>query len=118
MNAGNKGSTLNLILDFTFDDEPLYEDQFVEMELQLNEESGCKKSVKLLLSEGGIRWSEDEGKYVAYLTQEDTIDLPDIIAYQLRAMEEDSNEVYTWPIGHFSMDGILSKKILGVKNNG
>ena len=109
----NKGDTLSFTLDFLIDgQDPLEKDAYHEMELQLNEEGGSRKNIKLLLSTGQIQWDDDLGKYVVSLSQEETFRLPNRMAYQLRILDEVSEEVYSSQIGHFCLGDVLSKKIL------
>ena len=109
----NKGDTISLVLDFLIDNkDPLEKDAYHEMELQLNEEGGTRKSIKLLLSTGDIEWDDELGKYVVSLTQEQTFKLPNNMEYQLRILDELSEEVYSSCIGHFCLGDVLSKKVL------
>lgn len=109
----NKGDTISFTLDFLIDGkDPLEKDAYYEMELQLNEEGGTTKNIKLLYSTGQIAWDDDLSKYVVSLTQEDTFKLPNRMAYQLRILDEESEEIYSSQIGHFCLGDVLSKTVL------
>lgn len=109
----NKGDTISFVLDFLIDyDTPLEKDAYSEIELQFNEEDGTRKNIKLLLSENQIQWDDDLEKYVAYLSQEDTFMLPNVVSYQLRILDKDSDEVYSSEIGHIKLGEVLSNTIL------
>ncbi len=106
----NKGDTIRLILDYSVNDEPLAEGQFDDLELQLNKESFGKFNIKKLLSRNDIVWDQDLGKYVCYLSQEESIKLPNRVDYQLRCYDGDS--VVSSCISQFCIGDILSKEIL------
>ena len=108
----NRGDTLSFVLDFSVNFEPLEKDAYSEIELQINEEGGTRKNLKLLLSKGDIQWDDEQGKYIVTLSQEDTFGLPNEMSYQLRLLSADSDEVYSSPIGHFRLGDVLSKKVL------
>lgn len=109
----NKGDTISFTLDFLIDGEqPLEKNAYHEMELQLNEEGGTRKNIKLLYSTGDIQWDDDLEKYVVSLTQEQTFMLPNKMEYQLRILDEESNEIYSSQIGRFCLGDALSKMIL------
>lgn len=106
----NKGDSLRLILDFSINGKEIEQDQFEELELQLNKESYGKYHVKLLLSQGDMEWDDSISKYVAFLPQEETFKLPDIVDYQLRCYKDDS--VISSNIGRFRLGEILSRRML------
>ena len=109
----NKGDTISFTLDFLIDGKtPLEKDAYHEMELQLNEEGGTRKNIKLLLSAGQIQWDDDLGKYVVSLTQDQTFMLPNRMEYQLRILDEESEEIYSSKIGYFCLGDVLSKTVL------
>lgn len=109
----NKGDTISFTLDFLIDGEqPLQKDAYYEMELQLNEEGGTRKNIKLLYSTGQIKWDDDLEKYVVSLSQEETFRLSNRMDYQLRILDEESEEIYSSEIGHFCLGDVLSKTIL------
>ena len=76
----NKGDTVNLLLDYQINDEPLQRDAYQEIELQINKDTS-QKSIKKTLSSGEIKWETveyDGGTfegYVVHLTQSETISL-------------------------------------------
>lgn len=108
----NKGDTISFILDYTYNGEPLGENDFSEIELQFNEEWGTHKNVKLLMSKGSITWDNDIGKFVAKLDQCQTIGLTGVVSYQLRLLDAENNEVASSSIGYFTLGDSLSKKVL------
>ena len=106
----NKGDTIRLILDYSINDEPITEGQFEDLELQLNKESFGKFNIKKLLSQNEIVWDSDLGKYVCYLSQEESFKLPNKVDYQLRCYEDGS--VISSCISQFYIGDILSKETL------
>ena len=106
----NKGDTLDIIIDYKVDGQDFEKDQFQEIELQFENQYDSSKYVKLLLSSGDIKWDDDIGKYVTYLSQEQTFRLSPACSYQLRVMLDDvviSSEIGTMTIGN-----TLSRKVL------
>ena len=106
----NKGDTIRLILDYSINDAPIEENQFEELELQLNKDSFGKYNIKKLLSTGGIFWDTNLSKYVSFLSQEESFKLPNKVDYQLRCYNDGS--VISSCIGHFIIGDILSKEVL------
>lgn len=106
----NKGDTIRLILDYSINEDPIEEGQFDDLELQLNRDSFGKFHLKKLLSQGDIIWDTDLGKYVCYLSQEETFKLPNQVEYQLRCY--DDNSVISSGIGRFCIGDTLSKEVL------
>lgn len=105
----NKGDTIYLELDFTINDEPLEKDEYDEIELQFNIQS-TYTSLKLLMSRGDIEWNDDIGKYVAYLSQDDSFRLSNNAEYQLRIKYEDN--VISSAIGTINIGEVLSRRVL------
>ena len=80
----NRGDTVSLMLDYQVNGEPLIENAYDEMELQINNESSSK-SIKKKLSDGGIEWktityssngnTESFTGYVVELSQDETFKL-------------------------------------------
>ena len=108
----NKGDSIRLNLNFTVgkNKEPITEGMFEEMELQLNKQTFGQYSVKFLLSKGEIEWDEDLGLYVAYLSQEDSFKLSNVVEYQLRCYSD--GVVVSSRVGRFFLGNVLSKDIL------
>jgi len=107
----NKGDTLRLNFDFVDDDNnPLYEGQFDEMELQLNPDKLGIYSMKFLLSTGDIQWDSEAEKYYVTVSQEDSLKLPCEVWYQLRCL--DDGIVISSEVSSFDLGRVLSKKVL------
>lgn len=105
----NQGDTIKLILDFTYNGQPLVQGAYAEMELQF-EPQNREKSLKLTLTGGDIVWDSTESKYVANLTQAMTFNLPTSAKYQLRL--KIGNEVRSSDIGIYYIGEALSSKVL------
>lgn len=115
----NRGDTAILMLDYTFNGDPLQEGAYQEIELQLNPQGA---GVKKLLSLGQIVWGSvtyednhgDEQTftgYYAFLTQEETFNLRNgKNTVQLRVMIND--EVGSSAISEMSLGEVLSNKVL------
>lgn len=103
----NKGDTIQIILDFTINDEPLVEGAYDEIELQFNKQS-AQNGIKLLMSDGRIEW--DGEHYVATLTQKETMKLTSSSEYQVRIAI--NGMVISSDIGKFGVGDVLSSKIL------
>lgn len=106
----NKGDTLRLILDFSVAGKEITEDQFDEIELQLNPESYGKYNIKLLKSKGEIAWDSELNKFVGFITQENSFKLSDHNEYQLRCYMNGS--VISSNIGHFCLGDVLSRMVI------
>lgn len=116
----NRGDTAYLMLNYTLNGDPLTEDSYQEIELQLNPQGF--HSVKKLMSKGEIGWGtltyEDEHGdeqtftgYYAHLDQEDTFALGDgINQVQLRVMVSD--EVGSSAISSVTLGAVLSREVL------
>ena len=103
----NKGDTLRLILDFPVNGKDITQDQFDELELQINPESFGKYFVKLLKSKGELFWSDEFNKYVAIVNEENSFKLSEHNTYQLRCYKDGA--VISSKIGHFDLGNVLSK---------
>lgn len=107
----NKGDTLRLNFDFVDDnDNPLQQGQFEEMELQLNPDKLGVYSMKFLLSTGDIKWDDDAQKYYVVVEQQESLNLPCIVQYQLRCLLNDV--VISSEVSSFDLGRVLSKKVL------
>ena len=106
----NKGDSLRLVLDFSVNGKEIEQEQFEEIELQLNKEGYGGYCVKLLLSKGDMEWDEELSKYVAFLPQEETFKLSEMVEYQLRCYKDGT--VISSNIGHFRLGEVLSRRIL------
>lgn len=116
----NRGDTVCLLLNYDLNGQPLEEDAYQEIELQINVQ-GTYNAVKKTLTAGEIRWGEvaytDEGEpktftgYFTNLTQEETFRLSagksDV---QLRIMLDD--EVGSSAISSISLGQVLSRQVL------
>lgn len=116
----NRGDTAYLMLDYTLNGDPLVEDAYQEIELQLNKQDSFEY-VKKLLSENEIRWGtltyEDGNEtktftgYYCRLSQEETFKLNEgKVRSQLRIMLND--EVGSSAISDFDLGKCLSVKVL------
>lgn len=63
----NRGDTLDIVLAYTVDGEPIQEGDFDEIEFSIG-------SKRYTLTDGDITWDEGEG-YIISIGQEDTIDM-------------------------------------------
>lgn len=63
----NRGDTLDIVLAYTVDGEPIQEGDFDEIEFSLG-------SKRYTLTDGDITWDEGEG-YIISIGQEDTLDM-------------------------------------------
>lgn len=107
----NKGDTLRLNFDFVDGSgNPLEEDQFEEMELQLNPDRIGTYSMKFLLSNGDILWDDETEKYYVLIDQNDSLKLPEVVHYQLRCYNDGS--VVSSDVSLFILGKCLSKKVL------
>ena len=117
----NRGDTAILMLNYTINGDPLVEDAYQEIELQINRENGSE-SIKKLLSDGSIEWGtlsyeDDEGHsqtftgYYCALNQQETFSLSAGRAnVQLRILVSD--EVGSSAISSFELGQTLSAKVL------
>ncbi len=106
----NKGDSIRLVLDFSVNGKEIEQDQFEEIELQLNNEGYSRYNVKFLLSQGDMEWDEELSKYVVLLPQEETLKLPGTVEYQLRCYKDGT--VISSNIGRFCLGDILSRRVL------
>lgn len=121
MRTLNRGDTACLILDYTINNQPMIQDAYQELELQLNSQS-ILGSVKKLMSKDEIVWGtvtyldddDQEQSYTGYyalLTQEDTFKLSQgKFEIQLRVMIND--EVGSSETTDFDIGRVLSNKVL------
>ena len=63
----NRGDTLDIVLAYTVDGEPIQEGDFDEIEFSIG-------SRRYTLTDGDITWDEGEG-YIISIGQEDTLDM-------------------------------------------
>lgn len=117
----NRGDTACLILNYNLNGSPLAENEYQEIELQINEQSSLQ-SIKKLLSKKEIEWTsvtylDDEGieqsftGYVAYLSQEETFKLSSGVSnVQLRIMLND--EVGSSAFTALDLGKVLSREVL------
>lgn len=116
----NRGDTGYLMLNYTLNGDPLEENAYQEIELQINSQAG-PRSVTKLLSKGDIRWGtlsyEDKGVqktftgYYASFSQEETFKLSvGKSLVQLRIMVND--EVASSAVSDLTLGETLSGSIL------
>lgn len=103
----NRGDTIQFVLDFTINGEPLVNGAYDEIEIQLNKQS-AQNGIKLLLSEGRIVW--DGEHYVASLTQKESMKLSSSSEYQVRISM--NGMVISSDIEQFEIGNVLSSRIL------
>lgn len=103
----NRGDTLYISLDYTFNDMPIEEGQFDEIEMTINKQSKSN-CIRLTLSNGRLQW--DGTHYYAMLTQEETFKLNDKNEVQTRFRI--GNEVESSPIDTIDLGDSLSKRVL------
>lgn len=100
----NRGDTMELILDYVVDGIPLEEYEPAEIEFSI----GPKRYT---LTDGDITIDEDTGKYMVFVSQEDTFAMSNnVTEYQLRVkkgIEVGSESIQRIPIGR-----TISKEIL------
>lgn len=118
----NRGDTFYAMLDFYVNDEPMVENAYDEIELQINSELEAY-NVKKLLSTGDIKWDTityvfcGEEKiftgYVAYFDQNESYKLRDErLEVQLRIKMKNSGEVASSQITKLDLGDVLSNRIL------
>lgn len=112
----NRGDTVCLMLNYQINGNPLVQGDYDEMEFQINNENSSK-SIKKLLSNGGIKWKtvEYDGEtftgYVVELSQEETFLLSaGQSMVQLRIKKD--GEVGSSDSSMFSLGAVLSTKVL------
>ena len=103
----NKGDTLRLNLNFTYDGEPL--GNFDEMEFQLNKHND-PNAYTFKLSDNTIKYDVELERYYIELTQEQTFTLTNRTEYQLRVLK--NGEVHSSDIGTFNVGNVLSASVL------
>ena len=111
-----QGDTITLMLDFQVNGSDLVQGAYQEIELQINKE-GKDKSIKKLLSNGGINWetvtlsdgTEFTG-YVVRLTQSETFNLGSNLSCQLRIKMD--GEVGSSAQTDINLDSVLSTQVL------
>ncbi len=121
----NRGDTAYLMLNYTFNGEPLVQGAYQEIELQINPQNGST-GVKKLLSKNEIQWGSltyEEGGmektftgYYVSLSQEDTFSLSNgTNRVQLRVMADD--EVGSSQVSTVKLGQVLSNKVLEVHDD-
>ena len=117
----NRGDTAYLMLNYTLNGDPLVQDAYQEIELQIRSQENVS-NVKKLMTQGEIEWGtltyeDDHGVeqsftgYYAHLDQEDTFALGDgMNDVQLRVMVSD--EVGSSAIASMTLGAVLSRKVL------
>lgn len=73
----NKGDTVNVILDFTLDGEPIKPGDFDEIEFTFGNK-------QYTLTDGGVTFDAEEGVFKVFISQADSLALPDVFEYQVR----------------------------------
>lgn len=111
-----QGDTITLLLNFQMNGEDLVQNAYQEMELQINKE-GKDRSIKKLLSDGGIVWETVQLSngdtftgYVVRLDQSETFNLGSNLSCQLRIKKDD--EVGSSAQTNLNLDSVLSTKVL------
>lgn len=97
------GDTLDIILLYTVNGEPITEGSVDELEFTFGKNS-------YTLSGGRIYWNDAEQHYAVSLSQEETFALPNTVEYQLRVKKDD--EVGGSEIEYLKIHGTISKKVL------
>ncbi len=116
----NRGDTAYLLLNYTLNGDPLQEDAYREIELQINKDTAYRR-IKKLLSKGEIVWGtlpyEEDGTqmtftgYYAALSQEETFKMSaGKNEVQVRVLVD--NEVGSSAISSVNIGQTLSKKVL------
>lgn len=116
----NRGDTVSLMLDYQVNGQSLTQGAYSEIELQINNENSSK-SIKKLLSDGGIRWGTvtyyNDGAentftgYIADLTQDETFKLSaGQSMVQLRVKV--GNDVGSSDNTMFTLGSVLSSRVL------
>lgn len=73
----NKGDTVNVILDFTLDGEPIKPGDFDEIEFTFGNK-------QYTLTDGGVTFDAEEDVFKVFVSQADSLALPDVFEYQAR----------------------------------
>ena len=109
------GDTICLMLNYKINGEDLVEDDYEEIELQINKQ-GKDKAIKKLLSKGEITWEtvQTEGDsftgYVVHLTQEETFNLGAYLQCQIRIKKD--GEVGASDTSEINLGDVLSTQVL------
>lgn len=97
------GDTLEIILNYKVNGKSIYKDMCDELEFYFG-------SICSTLTNGRIVWSDDYDSYMVNITQEESFNLPDIIAYQLRVKM--NNKVGGSKLSFLRLDDTISERIL------
>lgn len=82
----NRGDTANVILNFTLDGDPIRPGDFDEIEFTFGEK-------KYTMTGGGVVYDAEAQAYGVFISQADSLALPDAFEYQVRFKR--GNDVYS-----------------------
>lgn len=106
----NKGDAQYVVLSVNIDGKPLEKDFADNIELTFNSQATAY-CVQKSLKKGTIVWSEDDQKYIVFLTQMDTFKMKNgVNTWQLR-VSKDRNVIST-TIGSFMLGDVNSKEVI------
>ena len=99
-----RGDTIKIILDYSYNGEPIEDGTFDDIVFQVNEE-GSEGAYTFKTSDSTITTDADSGKYCVQFDQTKSLTLPRTIKYQLTI--KSSSEVYSSDIGSMTLDELL-----------
>ena len=82
----NRGDTANVVLNFTLDGDPIRPGDFDEIEFTFGEK-------QYTMTGGDITYDADAQAYCVFISQADSLALPDVFEYQARFRK--GTEVYS-----------------------
>lgn len=97
----NRGDTLDILLAYTVDGEPIHEGDFDEIEFSI----GAKRYT---LTDGDITWDEEQG-YIISIGQEDTLDMGRA-EYQVRFKK--GSKVISSSVNTLTLGKSISKTVI------
>ena len=107
----NRGDTIDLILNISIDGNPIEEGYADDIEIQFNYQSETA-SVKKLLSNEDIYWSETQGKYALRLSQKDTFRLSEEVGGVQCRIYRNGVVISSTIKEDFNLGDVLSRKVL------
>lgn len=99
----NKGDTIEIVLAYTVDGEPLAQGDFDEIEFSI----GTKRYT---LTHEDITWDGDLGAYTLFIGQADSFAIGGQASYQVRFKK--GSKVVSSNIQHLVLGGTISKKVI------
>lgn len=103
MAHNNQGDTLDIILDYTINGDPLTEGMCDEIEVSIGDK-------QYTLTDGDIVWDSELEKYTLFVDQEDTLALQGITEYQVRF--KIGTKVASVPISKLLIGNSISTQVI------